>query len=56
MTKSKTRIFLVDDHPIVRRGLQLLISLESDMMVCGDADSAPVALEKILAQARSRGH
>jgi DNA-binding NarL/FixJ family response regulator len=49
MTKSKTRIFLVDDHPIVRRGLQLLISLETDMMVCGDADSAPVALEKILA-------
>lgn len=49
MTKSKTRIFLVDDHPIVRRGLQLLISLEPDMAVCGDADSAPAALEKILA-------
>jgi DNA-binding NarL/FixJ family response regulator len=49
MIKSKTRIFLVDDHPIVRRGMQLLISLEPDLMVCGDAESAPVALEKILA-------
>jgi DNA-binding NarL/FixJ family response regulator len=49
MTKSKTRIFLVDDHPIVRRGLQLLITLERDLMVCGEAESAPIALEKVLA-------
>ncbi len=49
MTKPKTRIFLVDDHPIVRRGLQLLISLERDLMVCGEAESAPVAVEKVLA-------
>lgn len=48
MTKPKTRIFLVDDHPIVRRGLQLLISLEADLMVCGEAESAPVAVEKVL--------
>jgi DNA-binding NarL/FixJ family response regulator len=47
MTKPKTRIFLVDDHPIVRRVLQLLISLEGDMMVCGEAESAPVAVEKV---------
>jgi DNA-binding NarL/FixJ family response regulator len=47
--KSKVRVFLVDDHPIVRRGLQLLLSLEPDLMVCGDADTAPAALEKILA-------
>lgn len=47
MTKPKTRIFLVDDHPIVRRGLQLLISLEADLMVCGEAESAPVAVEKV---------
>ncbi len=48
MTKPKTRIFLVDDHPIVRRGLQLLISLERDLTVCGEAESAPVAVEKVL--------
>jgi len=46
---TKTRVFLVDDHPIVRRGFQLLISMEPDLMVCGDADSGQGALEKILA-------
>jgi DNA-binding NarL/FixJ family response regulator len=46
-TSKKTRVFLVDDHPIVRRGFQLLIGLEPDMMVCGDADNAPEALQKI---------
>jgi DNA-binding NarL/FixJ family response regulator len=45
---SKIRIFLVDDHPIVRRGFQLLLALESDLMVCGEADSGPAALQKIL--------
>jgi DNA-binding NarL/FixJ family response regulator len=49
LAKSKVRVFLVDDHPIVRRGFQLLLSLEPDLMVCGEADSGPVALEKILA-------
>jgi DNA-binding NarL/FixJ family response regulator len=46
---SKTQVFLVDDHPIVRRGFQLLLSLESDLAVCGEADSGPVALDKVLA-------
>ena len=48
MIKPKTRIFLVDDHPIVRRGLQLLIGLERDLTVCGAAESAPVAVAKVL--------
>ncbi|SPE60754.1 Two component transcriptional regulator, LuxR family [Verrucomicrobia bacterium] len=47
--QPKVRVFLVDDHPIVRRGFQLLLSLEPDLMVCGEADSGPAALEKILA-------
>ncbi len=46
---KKFRIFIVDDHPIVRRGFQLLLSLEPDLMVCGEADSGPAALQKILA-------
>jgi DNA-binding NarL/FixJ family response regulator len=45
---GKYRVFLVDDHPIVRRGFQLLISQESDLIVCGEADSGPTAFEKIL--------
>jgi DNA-binding NarL/FixJ family response regulator len=46
---TKVRVFLVDDHPIVRRGFQLLLGMERDLMVCGEADSGPTALQKILA-------
>ena len=49
VARSKIRVFLVDDHPIVRRGFQLLLGMEPDLMVCGEADSGPVALQKILA-------
>jgi DNA-binding NarL/FixJ family response regulator len=47
--KPRVRVFLVDDHPIVRRGFQMLIGLEPDLAVCGEADSAPVALQKLIA-------
>jgi DNA-binding NarL/FixJ family response regulator len=47
--KPRVRVFLADDHPIVRRGFQLLLGLEPDLSVCGEADAAPVALQKILA-------
>jgi DNA-binding NarL/FixJ family response regulator len=45
---SKIRVFVVDDHPIVRRGFQLLLTLEPDLTVCGEADRGGAALEKIL--------
>ncbi len=48
-TTRKTSVFLVDDHPIVRRGFQLLLSLEREFTVCGEADSGPEALQKMLA-------
>ena len=41
------RIFLVDDHPVTRQGLFLMIEQESDLVVCGEADSAPLAIEMI---------
>ncbi|HEY8714408.1 MAG TPA: response regulator transcription factor [Candidatus Acidoferrum sp.] len=44
---AKAKIFLVDDHPIVRQGLGLLIDREPDLMVCGEADGAPSALQAI---------
>lgn len=46
--ESKVRVFVVDDHPIVLRGLHLLISQEQDIVVCGEADNGPAALQKIL--------
>jgi DNA-binding NarL/FixJ family response regulator len=48
VASSRIRVFLVDDHPIVRRGFQLLLGMEPDLIVCGDADSGPAALQKIL--------
>jgi len=47
METAKKRIFVVDDHPIVRQGLSLLINQEADMTVCGSAKDACSALEAI---------
>lgn len=37
--QTKSRILLVEDHPIVRHGLALLIDDQSDLCVCGSAAS-----------------
>ncbi len=44
---SKCRVFLIDDHPILRQGLALFIDREPDLMVCGEADGATSALQAI---------
>ena len=44
---AKSAIFIVDDHPIVRQGLALLINREPDLAVCGDAEEAGAALRLI---------
>jgi DNA-binding NarL/FixJ family response regulator len=41
------RVFLVDDHPIVRHGIAQLLSEESDLEVCGEADDARKALDAL---------
>ena len=41
------RVFLLDDHEIVRRGLADLIGLEKDMEVVGEAGSTSEALHRI---------
>jgi DNA-binding NarL/FixJ family response regulator len=42
------RVFLLDDHEIVRRGLADLIGLEDDLEVVGEAGSAAEALSTVL--------
>lgn len=42
-SKPPARIFLVDDHPIVRSGLARLISQQPDLTVCGEAGTAAEA-------------
>lgn len=44
---GKKRIFIVDDHPMTRRGLKDLINHEADLSVCGDVESANKALDAI---------
>jgi DNA-binding NarL/FixJ family response regulator len=46
-TKRKQRVFVVDDHPIVRQGLALLINQEPDLTVCGEAEEAESILASI---------
>lgn len=45
---SKIRVFVVDDHPIVRLGFQLLLSSEQDLKICGEAGCVRVAFQKIM--------
>jgi DNA-binding NarL/FixJ family response regulator len=48
---AKKRILVVDDHPVVRQGLALLINREPDLVVCGEAEEATSAMH-VLASAR----
>lgn len=41
------RVFLVDDHPLVREGLRKIIAQEADLTVCGEAEDAQAAFEGI---------
>lgn len=45
--ETKSRIFIVDDHPLVREGLSNLINQQDDLSVCGDAEDAAQALAGI---------
>jgi len=44
---KKCKVLLVDDHPIVRQGLALLIDREADLCVCGEAEGANSAFQAI---------
>ncbi len=39
MRPEKRKVLIVDDHPIVRQGLRLMINDEPDLIVCGEAQS-----------------
>src|SRR5436190_9277746 len=47
MAVKRYGVFLVEDHPITQAGLAALISREDDLFICGEADSAPEALDQI---------
>ena len=37
------RVLVVDDHPVVRHGITLVINAESDLAVCGEAENEQTA-------------
>ena len=44
---ARAKVFLVDDHPMVREHLSALLGREADLTVCGEAGDAPAALSRI---------
>lgn len=45
--KTKKNVLVVDDHPLLRQGLALLINQQHDMRVCGEAEEGHDALQLI---------
>lgn len=44
---KRIRLFVVDDHPVVRKGVESMFDCEADIEVVGSAASAQAALERI---------
>lgn len=44
---SKSRILIVDDHPLVRQGIAQLVDRQADLQVCGEAGNADEAIAAI---------
>jgi len=44
---AKTRILVVDEHPLIRHGIIAFIDCQPDMVVCGEADCIPSARTKL---------
>jgi NarL family two-component system response regulator LiaR len=47
MMLETIKLLLVDDHTVVRQGLKMVLSLESDLTIVGEAGDGQEALEQI---------
>ena len=47
--KPEEDCLVVDDHPLLRQGLAMMINREPDLTVCGEAEEAPAAMKAISA-------
>lgn len=45
MTKNKIRILIAEDHEIVREGVKMIIEMQADMIVVGEAQNGREAIE-----------
>jgi DNA-binding NarL/FixJ family response regulator len=46
-TRARRRVFLVDDHPLVREWLANVINQQADLMVCGQCEGREGCLDAI---------
>ncbi len=46
-TSGKTRVLIVDDHPLLRKGVSQLIDQQKDLIVVGEAEDAHKAITAI---------
>lgn len=44
---TRARVYVTDDHPIVRRGLAAMIEAEPDLEICGEAEDCATATSQI---------
>jgi len=50
MNESVSKLILVDDHPLLRKGVRQLVELEDDMAVVGEASNGRDAIELVQGQ------
>ncbi len=46
VTDGKVRVLIVDDHPVVRKGIRAVLEMQPDIMVLGEASNGVEALDK----------
>ncbi len=47
MSLQKKKIIIVDDHPVIRKGIKLIIEEEKDLDICGETGNANEAIRMI---------
>jgi DNA-binding NarL/FixJ family response regulator len=45
--RDRKRVLIVDDHPVLREGLKMVINQQPDLVVCGEAADAPQAMKAV---------